>query len=407
MDKTVRVMAKQSGILFLIIVIIAAFPTFLQGLDSELYYFGSPFIVSGVHATAIFIGITATSYTLGILFFSYAGGFLFDIFSPKYTLVMAISIFSLFVFLTGYVTSIYELLIFRLLVGFGIGMFQPAILSFLGDILVKFRGRSIIAFEVFFGFGYFVAPYLIEPFLPAFRIPFIITGLISMVSIILFILVVPPVYNRIPRERLAFRSVVNRNLIILYISIFLFGISLLALLSYLSDYLIHVLHYSNFDAAIASSMVGLAGVIFAYPLGFGSDRARSGRKTFVILTLGASAIGSIGLFAFGTAIGIIGIIVFVFIFGIGRGLSVVFVTAAAQDSVVDSEVGRISGIIFTVFNIGAIIGGPLMGGLSLAYGFRLGGILVITVPLLFSCILSAFLIGGKPVETSEAGSAAE
>jgi MFS family permease len=401
MGKTVRLMAQQSGLLFFLIVAIAAFPSFLQGLDAELYFFGSPYIVSSVHATAVFIGLTATSYTLGILFFSYAGGFLFDVFSAKYTLVLAVSIFSIFVFLTGYVTSIYELLIFRLIVGFGIGMFQPAMLSFLGDILVKFRGRSIIAFEVFFGFGYFVAPYLIEPFLPDYKIPFMITGLISLISIVLFIAVVPPVYSKIEKRKLGLRAVANRNIVILSVAVFLFGIALLGLLSYLSDFLLHVLHYSVFDTALAASMMGLAGVIFAYPLGYGSDKARSGRKAFIIMTLGASTVGSLGIFFLGDLVGLIAMIGFVFIFGIGRGLSVIFITAAAQDSVGDSLVGRISGVIYTMFNIGAIMGGPLMGTLSTAYGFKIGGLVAVTIPLLVATVFSIFLVGAKPSAVSE------
>ena len=79
----------------------------------------------------------------------------------------------------------------------------------------------------------------------------------------------------------------------------------------------------------------------------------------------------------------------------------IFITAAAQDSVGDSLVGRISGVIYTMFNIGAIMGGPLMGTLSTAYGFKIGGLVAVTIPLLVATVFSIFLVGAKPSAVSE------
>jgi MFS family permease len=63
------------------------------------------------------------------------------------------------------------------------------------------------------------------------------------------------------------------------------------------------------------------------------------------------------------------------------------VNAFAQDSVEDAWRGSAVGFMFLIFNLGTIIGSPLMGIAVNAVGYHLAGIYVILVPLFVSLVL--------------------
>lgn len=127
-EKTVRSVARQSPLYFFIIVLVSAIPAFLEGFDTNLYSFGSPYIVQNVHGSSALLGEVGTGFALGIAIFSMVGGYLFDQFSVKYTVMGSVIIFAVFTVVTGFVTSPVELLLARLLVGVGIGIFNLPLL---------------------------------------------------------------------------------------------------------------------------------------------------------------------------------------------------------------------------------------------------------------------------------------
>ena len=184
-DITVRSVAGRSTAMFVLIVIIAAIPAFLEGFDTNLYTFGSPFVVHNVHGTVALLGEVSTGYALGVAIFSLVGGYLFDRYSVKYTIMASVVIFALFTVWTGYVSSPAGLFAARLGVGIGVGIFQPAIVALLGDIFFETRGRAVSAFAVFFGLGLFIGPNLMNPFLPHYRTPFILSGVAAVISLAL------------------------------------------------------------------------------------------------------------------------------------------------------------------------------------------------------------------------------
>ncbi len=369
---TVRALAYQSSWKFFLIVIVAALPAFMEGFDSNLFAFGSPYIVHQVHATAALLGTLATGFALGIAIFSLVGGYLFDRFSVKYTIVMSVVIFALFTVLTGFATSPVVLFAARLLVGVGIGIFQPAIVALLGDIFFETRGRAVSAFAVFFGGGLFVSPYVIQPFLPHYRIPFIISGLVSLAVLVVFALVIPKTYKKMSRRRVGFSGVFHRNVLILSASIFLFGICLFGFLSYYSDYLLKGLGLASGSAATVYSMGGLGGLICAFPIGYLADKL--GRKYIVSLAAFLIMIGSLGMFL--VSRNVAALIALTFAFGAGWGIYVDLVATLSQDSVDDAIAGTVTGWIFLVFNVGALFGGPLFGRL-LPAGFVTAGVVTL------------------------------
>ena len=369
---TVRSMAHKSTGTFWLIVVIAAIPAFLEGFDSNLYVFGSPIIVHQIHGAVSLLATAASGYAAGIAIFSIVGGYLFDRFSVKYVVIGSVAFFTAFTLLTGFVRTPVELLVVRTLVGVGIGVFQPAILALLGDMVFETRGRAVSAFAVFFGGGLFVSPYVIQPFLPHYRIPFIISGLVSLAVLVVFALVIPKTYKKMSRRRVGFSGVFHRNVLILSASIFLFGICLFGFLSYYSDYLLKGLGLASGSAATVYSMGGLGGLICAFPIGYLADKL--GRKYIVSLAAFLIMIGSLGMFL--VSRNVAALIALTFAFGAGWGIYVDLVATLSQDSVDDAIAGTVTGWIFLVFNVGALFGGPLFGRL-LPAGFVTAGVVTL------------------------------
>jgi MFS family permease len=386
--ETVRQAAGESLKRFILIAIVAGLPAFLEGFDGEIYSFGSAYIVPALTGpTYLSIGMIITGYAIGIAIFSLVGGYLFDRYSVKNTVILSVLVFSSFTIMTGFVTTTPELFIARFGVGIGIGIFQPAGVALLGDIFYETRGRAVSVWATFFSVGLFASPYLIEPFLPAFRLPFEISGALAIIILALIIVFIPVTYKKEkPTTKLNVKKVFNRNIILLSISIFFFGIALFAgYLGYFSDYLINGLLIPKGNAAIIASMAGAGGFIMAFPIGFTADKI--GRKYMVIITSLLIAIGSAGMFFLSTTFD--GLIVSTFIFGSGWGVYVDLLVALGQDSVEDRIVGSISGFLFFIFNVGTMIGGPLYEAL-LPTGFKETSLVSVIIPTVLALMFVIF-----------------
>ena len=386
---TVREVAGSSLARFVIIAVIAGLPAFLEGFDSEIYSFGSAYIVPSLTGPAFFsIGLMITGYAIGIAIFSLVGGYLFDRYSVKNTVLISVAVFSIFTFLTGFVTNTPELFIFRLLVGVGVGMFQPSGVALLGDLFFETRGKAVSVWATFFGAGIFASPYLISPFLPAFRIPFEISGIASVVILALVFFAIPGTYKKEARmEKIRISGLFNRNIILLSISVFFFGIALFAgFLGYFSAYLKEGLHINAAHAAVIASMAGLGGLIFAMPFGWISDR--TGRKSMVIFTSLLIAAGTLGMFVLASSFTLLA--VSSFIFGSGWGVFINLLVALGQDSVKDGIVGSVSGFLFFAFNVGTMIGGPLYAFVLAGNSFVTSSVVAVVVPAFISLSVILF-----------------
>ncbi|WP_061951558.1 MFS transporter [Acidiplasma cupricumulans] len=281
MVTTAREIGIKSRIGLLTIFIAGALPAIIVDFDGSAYSFAAPFIISAVKLPIYYLGILVSGYAAGIAIFSVVGGFLFDRLSPKLTVISSILIFSVFTISTGYSTTAIEVLISRLIVGFGVGMFQSSSIGILGDTNPEFRGTGVMLWGVLAGVGTTAAPYIFLPFLPAYHIPFLISGILGFIVALIFYIIIPPVFKKEEKAKNPIKMAINRYTIYPLIAMFFFGFTLLNILGYYSEYLIKIVSFSSSEAAVLISMLGVGGIIFGLPAGFASDKI--GRKPILIL----------------------------------------------------------------------------------------------------------------------------
>ncbi|UOF90982.1 MFS transporter [Fodinisporobacter ferrooxydans] len=392
-DETIRSIAGRSKAYFVLIVMVSVIPGFLEGFDGSLFQFAAPYVVQNIQAAPAMLGVLATGYAVGMALFSMIGGILFDKFSVKYTILISVTIFAVFTLVSGLARSLATLIIARLLVGIGIGMFQPAIIAFLGDIFPKTRSRSISVFGVIYGAGIFFAPYIISPFLPHIQVPFVISGILAVLSLVAFYLIVPKTYKKVEKHRIGMKGILNKNVCILSVAILLYGISLFGYLGFYSQYLLKVQSIHPIQAAAISSMYGLGALISTFPIGMLADKI--GRKHVVRLASLLLLISGVGMFSVGRDLTALSI--FTFVFGAGNGF-VGLAAALGQDSVKEQLTGIVTGWLFFLFNIGAMLGGPVFAAF-LPIGFVKSGIVTLGVSSLLSFILTLFAGSGVQTRT--------
>ncbi|EQB64377.1 MAG: transporter [Thermoplasmatales archaeon A-plasma] len=365
------------------VVIPIALGMFLVGFDANLFFFGGTFILKTIKVNQFLLGIAGSGFAAGIAIFSVIGGYIFDKITTRNGIIISLTIISLFSALTGFVSNQYELVIYRFLVGFGTGMIQPEIIAFLGDIRPE-RRQTIIASEgIAFGLGLFVAPYIYAAYSTAttFDIPFIIAGISGAALIGVVIALVPSKYKLYQRPKKGILEVLNPSLIVISLSFFFFGVAFFAFQSYFTAYLT-AYGFSEGNASFVFSFFGLALLIATLPAGVLGDAFN--RKMVILAASVVMALASIVLFIHSPvfAVAALGTI----LFGAGYGMYG-NVNAFAQDSVEDAWRGSAVGFMFLIFNLGTIIGSPLMGIAVNAVGYHLAGIYVILVPLFVSLVL--------------------
>lgn len=401
MGETVVEKARSIKELILIAVVVAI-GMFLVGFDSDLFLFGGTFILKIINVNPLLLGIAATGFSAGIAIFSVVGGYVFDKISARNGIIISLAVVSLFSALTGFVTNEYELVVYRFIVGFGVGMIQPEISAFLGDLRPKERATLIATSGVMFNLGLAVAPLIFAAYstLKTFDIPFLMAGITGLVLIAITVFVIPSTYKIKEKPKRGIMGNMNKSLLLAAVSYFFFGIAFFAYESYFTPYMISE-GISEGTAAVIFSAFGFAGIIFAYPGAIAGDKMVNRKR---ITQLGALVVlvGTIVMFGIHLTpfIAVSAVVLF------GGGYAIYGnIQAFSQESVEDQWIGTAVGFLFLVFNIGAMIGGPLMGAMVPSMGYARAGIFALIVPMVVCLALISFAppVRGKLASSNTTG----
>jgi MFS family permease len=386
---TAVVKAESTGGL-LSIGIIVSLGLFIVGFDSEIFLFGGAFIDKITSINPSTLGIMATAYTLGIVIFSLAGGYIFDKITTRNGIMFSLGVLSLFSALIGLAKTETELFIFRFLTGVGTGMVQPMIASFLGDLRSVHRGKLIALVSIMFNAGIASAPYVFSGFSSSssFFWPFVISGIMGAVLIVLVAAFVPPVYVFKKHSFKGIVEILNKPLLLISFSILFFGIAYFAFLSYFTPYMLS-LHYTKPTITAVTSALGFGGIAFALPAGWGGDMFKRVR----IIQLGATmmVIGTllITVLHLTILIAVLGLVLF------GGGYAVFGqIRAFTQETVELAWVGTAVGFMEALYNVGGMVGGPLMSSL-VSHGYQTAGLIAIVIPMIV-CLVIAIVTPSVP-----------
>lgn len=371
-----------------ILIFSLVFTFFVASFDINLYFYTSTFIVKDLGASPIFIGISVSSFTLGVIIFATVGGIAFNRISIRTILLVAIFTATVGSLLTGYSRNIGELLVFRFLVGMGTGMIQGTAMGVLGTAYPQKRGFLLSLTGIAFSAGLLAGPYSEAFISPLYLQSYLVSGLIGAISMVLILMILPNVYNNhVPERKIRRRELFNRNTAMVFSGIFAYGIGYFGFIGYFSHFLINYLNTPQYISALTSSALGIGGLIFTLPLGYGSDR--TGRKNMLLILYAVLALAS--FIIFGVSLTWFLMIAVSFIFGAAYNGLIIVIAAAAQDFAPREYIGTASGLVFTFYYSGGIIGGTFFGLLLTVEPFRLTGILAVTTFMTVGFVTTLFV----------------
>ena len=140
---------------------------FFDSLDLGMMTFVLGSIKSEFGLTATQTGILASSSFVGMFLGAAIAGMLADKFGRKPVFQVSMIFWGVGSLLCGFAENVNQLILFRVLLGFGMGMEFPIGLSLVSEIVpAKSRGRYIAILEGFWPLGFIVAGILAYAFLP-------------------------------------------------------------------------------------------------------------------------------------------------------------------------------------------------------------------------------------------------
>ena len=137
---------------------LSAMGIFLDGFDLFVMSIALPLIIVQFSATPLEQGIVGAAAVVGAIFGALIGGRLCDHFGRKKVFLFDLLIFIIFAVLSSFAWSIESLILFRFLLGVGIGADYPVCASYVSEFMPKrIRGRMLIAAFSFQAVGIFAA----------------------------------------------------------------------------------------------------------------------------------------------------------------------------------------------------------------------------------------------------------
>lgn len=327
------------------------------------------------------IGIAVSSISITAIISRPIGGLLSDKWSRRKLMLIGIIFASIAYAILSISNNINTIIIARILEGIGIALFVPSSIASAIDYASEGRiGEALGWRSLMIGIGFSLGPALGGILSEIF-------GYIKTFAItsILLIAIIPLIFSK-EREfhysssNINFSSLRDTRFLLSLISLIIYAITWMGLLTFLSAYL-KILEYSDLEIGLFVSIQAMISLIMRIFAGKASDI-----KPFFTTALGLLII-SISFFA----IYIFEVPPFLYIasliFGLGIGIFIPASQTLALAHAPPSSRGFLSSIYTMGMDIGNLLGPILFGALIERYGYRTGFFIAPFFPLITSIIL--------------------
>lgn len=164
-------------------------------IDRSAISIALSYIGQDLHLSTATLGVVASAFFFSYAFMQIPGGWLTDKFGTYRTIIVAITMWSIFTILTGFAWSLVSLIIIRILFGIGEGTYPSASLKQISE-AVPYRKRASATSAIISSnyVGAAIAPILIAPVIAfaSWRTAFHLMGLLGIAFIIVYAIILRP-----------------------------------------------------------------------------------------------------------------------------------------------------------------------------------------------------------------------
>lgn len=335
------------------------------------------------------VGLLATCFSLGIGLAAYPIGVMSDKTSRKNLMIMGMVIYSVFTFATALSVGFWDMLIYRIITGFGESMQLGALYAVMGSYYYKNKGASLGVASMGVGLGIIVGPIIGTKIVAAtgnWQTPFFVYGILGIIIAGIVLLFVPKKFteakeikttesNSMPAQNFDHvpENFWNRNVILMSFCAAAYGIVASVMAGFYPTYMMTILGFKPVSVSYLYAFLGFGGLVG--PIG-GYIGDKFGQKRTIQTVWVVLAILSILLFNFVKEPWVIASLLFVF--G-AAGTGTVFPNHAAlmQKSARPSMIGRASGAHNLFMYTTSGFAGYIFGAVATAWGWSVAGTLLI------------------------------
>ncbi|MGW3628415.1 MFS transporter [Streptomyces sp. NPDC000880] len=372
----------------------------VNAMDRQMFYPMLPNIAEAYGFSLSQGGLLATGFTLGMALAGLPAGYLMDRYSRKAVLLISIVIYSAGTLATPLARGFADMVVYRLISGFGEGMQAAALFAAIGAYFFHRRGFAFGLLGAAFGVGVFIGPLAgtqLATVQGTWRAPFVLFGLCGLVVTLIAVFTVrkslterttgggtktaAESFDHVPA------SPYNRNSIALAAASAVGGMVFYGFIGLYPTYLRTVLNLEPGQAAFAASCVGF-GSIMSIPAGWLGDRFDQ-RKILMGTFLMISVSGWL-IYNGPTTAGWQYLLAFV-MGTFSSGFLYTTCQTVMQRAVRPEYVGRGAGMFVTTYYAAAAGSGLLFATLVDAIGWSGAGLWQLTILPLVGLIALAFV----------------
>jgi MFS transporter, DHA1 family, inner membrane transport protein len=377
---------NQKWALLMFVVLLLSYV--VNAMDRQLFSVLASDVRKALELSLPQAGLASTVFTLGMGLAGIPTGFLLGKMSRKNVVLLGLVLFSVATYLTGYASSLTDLVIYRFISGLGEAMQLTAILAIGTTYFLNHRAVAASSLNFTFGIGAILGPNLGAAILGAtnWQTPFIIFGLAGLPTFILIVFFVKPWFS----ESVAATSTVqesnadndsggallSRTPMIMALATVFAGLAIYGYLGLYPTYLREALGFTPKQAGLAVSFYG-AGALLSLFGGWLGDRFNYQKLLFISLLI-ASITGGI-LFS-GVSDSLTVHIALSFLFGASiSGMAYANLSAGIIKSVKRSYASKASGLFVASLYIPAAFAGYILAALKGSFGWTGAGLIQISL----------------------------